>query len=299
MEFAFVFCFFVVGVISALLYFTWFIPKAMPRPPGPPSWPIVGSLFYLSKFPHRSMEELAKKHGPIMSLRLGYSNNIIISNAEMAFEVLKIHDVDFANRPRNLIIGKYLGFDYSNITFSPYGDHWRLLRKICATELLTQMRLKSFEHGRQDEMACMVENITKHSQGGKIVEMRPIFQQLISNIICRMLFGKRREKSDSLLGSNFDEFFNCVLTIVEIVGTFDIGDLIPILKPFDLQGFEKRLKPIKKQIENSLSNILKEYRKGNKIVADSTTKDFVEILLGLDEKLDERSTMGVLTVRVH
>jgi hypothetical protein len=114
-----------------------------------------------------------------------------------------------------------------------------------------------------------------------------------------MLFGKRREKSDSLLGRNFDEFFNCVLTIVEIVGSFDIGDLMPILKPFDLQGFEKRLKPIKKQIENSLSNILKEYRKGNKIVAHSTTKDFVEILLGLDEKLDERSTMGILTVRVH
>jgi hypothetical protein len=114
-----------------------------------------------------------------------------------------------------------------------------------------------------------------------------------------MLFGKRREKSNNLLGSNLDEFFNSVLAVVEVVSTFDISDLIPILKPFDLQGFEKRLKPIKKQIENSLSNILKEYRKGNKIVAHSTTKDFVEILLGLDEKLDERSIMGVLTVRVH
>jgi len=93
------------------------------------------------------MEELAKKYGPIMYLRLGYLNHIVISNAEMAVQVLKTHDADFASRPLS-IMGKYGGFEYSDVVFAPYGDNWRLLRKICVTQLLTQARLKTFEPGR-------------------------------------------------------------------------------------------------------------------------------------------------------
>jgi len=162
MEFLLDFGLFIVVAISVLVYLAWLIPKGTYLPPGPPNWPIVGSLFYLSKSLHRSMEELAKKYGPIMYLRLGYLNYIVISNAEMAFTVLKIHDADFAFRPLS-IIGKYVGFEYSNIIFSPYGDKWRLLRKICATELLTRAKLKTFEPTHQEEVACMVENIFRHN----------------------------------------------------------------------------------------------------------------------------------------
>jgi hypothetical protein len=70
MEFVFDFWLLIVGTISVFLYLAWFIPKGTSRPPGPPNWPIVGSLFYLRKSFHRSVEDLAKKYGPIMYLRL-------------------------------------------------------------------------------------------------------------------------------------------------------------------------------------------------------------------------------------
>jgi hypothetical protein len=292
MEFVFDFCLLIVGTISVLLYLAWFIPKGASRPPGPPNWPIVGSLFYLGKSLHRSTEELAKKYGPIMYLRLGYLNYIVISNAEMAFEVLKIHDADFASRPFSTI-GKYLTFEYSDIIFSPYGDNWRLLRKICATELLTRTRLKTFELVRQEEVACMVENIFKHNQEGKLMKMRPIFHQLTYNNMCRMLFGKHL---DCNLKKDFDDLIDCV---IEVGNKFNISDLIPILKPFDVQGIEKHLKHIRNRMENSLSKILNEYRNKNKMVVDSTMPSFVETLLNHDGKLGERSIMGVLMVRTH
>ncbi len=298
MEYLSNFWLFVVGTISVLLCFSWLIPKRTSRPPGPPNWPIVGSLFYLNKLPHRSMEELAKKYGPIMYLRLGYLNHIVISNAEMALEVLKIHDVDFASRPSS-IIGKYAGFEYFDVVFSPYGDNWRLLRKICATELLTQARLKTFELGRQEEVASMVENIAKHNQEGKPMKMRPIFHELTSNNICRMLFGKYREKSDCFLRKEFDDLIDCVIEMGEVGGKFNISDLIPILKPFDVQGIERQMKHIKNRAENSLSIILNEYRNKKNIVTNSNVTDFVETLLSYDGKLDERSIMGVLAVRTH
>jgi hypothetical protein len=93
------------------------------------------------------MEELAKKYGPIMYLRLGYLNYIVISNVEMAFTVLMIHDADFAFRPLP-IIGKYVAFEYSNIIFSPYGDKWHLLQNFShkqGSRLLNQ-RIKKRWH---------------------------------------------------------------------------------------------------------------------------------------------------------
>ncbi|CAM6060926.1 unnamed protein product, partial [Sphagnum tenellum] len=293
MENVFNFWFLVVGAISMLLSFAWLIPKGTSQPPGPPNWPIVGSLLYLSKLPHRSMELLAKKYGPIMYLRLGYLNYIVISNAEMALEVLKIHDADFASRP-SLIIGKYAGFEYFDVVFAPYGDNWRLLRKICATELLTQARLKTFEYGRQEEVARMVEKIAKYSEEGKVMKLRPIFHKLTSNNICRMLFGKYHEKSNCFLKKEFDNLVDCVIEMGEVGGKFNISDIIPVLKPFDVQGLERQMKHIRNRAENSLSIILNEYRNGNEMVADSTVTDFVETLLSHDGKLDERSIMGVL-----
>jgi hypothetical protein len=295
MEFASEFLLLFVGVSSLLFYFTWVVPKKISRPPGPPNWPIIGSLFYLSNLPHRSLEELAKKYGPIMYLRLGFFDHIVVSNAKMAMEVLKVLDADFASRPP-IIVGKYSSFDWSNIGLASYGDHFRLLRKICATQLFTQARLNNFGPGRKEEMAYMVENIAKHSHGGKLVEIRPIFHQLTSNIICRMLFGTRREKSNDLLGNDFDNFFQSNMEMLKIMNKLNISDLIPILKWFDLQGIERNMKHESNQIKKFLSKILKEYRKGNKVLANSTSTDFVEILLSLDERLDDKSIMGVLTV---
>jgi len=50
------------------------------------------------------------------------------------------------------------------------------------------------------------------------------------------------------------------------------------------------------QIKFFFSKILKEYQTGNKMLANSTSTNIVEILLSLDERLDDKSIMGVLTV---
>lgn len=74
----------------------------------------------------------------------------------------------------------------------------------------------------------MVENIAKHSHGGKLVEIRPIFHQLTSNIICRMLFGTRCEKSNDLFGNDFDKFFQYNMEMLKIMNKLNMSDLIPI-----------------------------------------------------------------------
>lgn len=283
------------GAASVLLFLVSVKPRgSLSLPPGPPSWPIVGSLLSLSTLPHRSMETLARKYGPIMFMRLGFLNHLIISNAEMAREILKVHDAEFASRPRSTA-GKYVGFDYSDIIFSPYGDHWRLLRKVCATELLTPARLNAFREGRHDEVAMTVQRIEECGHGGELVKMRPIFHSLTSNNICRMLFGRRREATDNLIGEVFDKFFQCVSEMVEATGKFNIGDLIPALQPFDLQGIESHMKKVSKDMEALLALIIKEYRAQHNVSAKKdNVKHFLDVLLELDEQLEDKSIMAVM-----
>ncbi|KAK9177381.1 hypothetical protein WN944_029403 [Citrus x changshan-huyou] len=40
-------------------------------PPGPRPYAVIGNLLELSGKPHKALANLAKIHGPIMSLRLG------------------------------------------------------------------------------------------------------------------------------------------------------------------------------------------------------------------------------------
>jgi cytochrome P450 len=47
-------------------------------------------------------------------------------------------------------------------------------------------------------------------------------------------------------------------------------------------------------MENQVASILKEYKKGKKMVVNSNVKDFVEILLSLDEKLDDATIKSLL-----
>jgi hypothetical protein len=56
-----------------------------------------------------------------------------------------------------------------------------------------------------------------------------------------LFFNTHHEKSN-----NLDDFFSNVTSMWEATNKFNVSDLIPILKPFYLQGFERKMKQEKK-----------------------------------------------------
>ncbi|KAK8285280.1 hypothetical protein V6Z11_D08G210100 [Gossypium hirsutum] len=48
-------------------------------PPGPPAIPIFGNLFQLGGKPHRTLAELAKVHGDIMTVKFGQTTTIVLN----------------------------------------------------------------------------------------------------------------------------------------------------------------------------------------------------------------------------
>uniref|UniRef100_A0A2N9EU92 Cytochrome P450 n=1 Tax=Fagus sylvatica TaxID=28930 RepID=A0A2N9EU92_FAGSY len=75
---------------------------------------------------------------------------------------------------------------------SPYGDHWRNLRRIGALEIFSTNRLNMFLGIRKDEVKHLLWKLSRNScQGFAKVELKSMFSELTFNIIMRMVAGKR------------------------------------------------------------------------------------------------------------
>ncbi|KAF5476684.1 hypothetical protein F2P56_003397 [Juglans regia] len=109
-------------------------------PPSPPKLPIIGNLHQLGSMPHLSLKCLAEKFGPIIHLQLGQIPTVVISSAKLAKETMKTHDLALSSRPQ-FFSAKHILYGCTDIAFSPYGEYWRHVRKICILELLSAKRV--------------------------------------------------------------------------------------------------------------------------------------------------------------
>ncbi|PIN27030.1 Cytochrome P450 CYP2 subfamily [Handroanthus impetiginosus] len=155
-------------------------------PPGPKKLPVIGNLHQLGNLPHRSLQNLSKTYGDLMFLQLGSVPTLVVSSPNMAQEIFKNHDLIFSGRPP-LYAVKRITYDLSDISFAPYGDHWREVRKIVVLELMTVKRVQSFANIRAEEVALMIDSIK--SSGRNPVDLSSLVFSLSNNVVSRVSFG--------------------------------------------------------------------------------------------------------------
>ncbi|GLU14234.1 hypothetical protein SLE2022_308160 [Rubroshorea leprosula] len=256
-------------------------------PPGPKPWPIIGNLNLIGSLPHRSIHALSQKYGPIMQLRFGSFPVVVGSSVEMAKTFLKTHDVIFASRPKTAA-GKYTTYNYSDITWSPYGPYWRQARKMCLVELFSAKRLESYEYIRKEEMNLLLKGL--YNSSGTTILLKDHLSNVSLNVISRMVLGKKytgeAENENKIITPK--EFKEMLDELFLLNGVLDIGDSIPWLRLLDLQGYIKRMKALSKKFDRFLEHVLDEHNARRKGVKDYVAKDMVDVLLQLadDPTLD-------------
>ncbi|KAM0879803.1 hypothetical protein ACQ4PT_033985 [Festuca glaucescens] len=256
-------------------------------PPGPKAWPIIGNLNLMGTLPHRSIHSLSKQYGPLMQLQFGSFPCVVGSSVDMAKFFLKTHDVAFTDRPK-FAAGKHTTYNYSDITWSPYGAYWRQARKMCLTELFSARRLQSYEYIRSQEVLSLLRDLHRGAitaGAGRAVVLKDYLSTVSLNVITRMVMGKKylekevRDESGALITTP-DEFKWMIDELFLLNGVLNIGDSIPCLDWMDLQGYIKRMKKLSKMFDRFLEHVVGEHserrrRDGESFVAN----DMVDVLL--------------------
>ncbi|GJS92637.1 premnaspirodiene oxygenase-like protein [Tanacetum coccineum] len=244
-------------------------------PPGPWKLPIIGSIHHLGgSLPHQRFKSLAEKYGPLMHLQLGELSVIVVSSPETAKEVMKTHDVNFADRPY-LYANTVICTGAKNISFSPYGDYWRRIRKICSQELLSPTRVQSFGPARVEEVSKFIKSISEHV--GNQINLSERIISLTYGMTARSAFGKKCKDQEL--------FIELVKEASAAAAGFNISDLFPssTLLPI-LTGFKAKLGNICGRYDEITGNIIKEHHA--KKVVTYEDEDLVDVLLRYQDDVE-------------
>jgi indolin-2-one monooxygenase/3-hydroxyindolin-2-one monooxygenase/benzoxazinone N-monooxygenase len=135
-------------------------------PPSPPgSLPIIGHLHHIGAQTHISLQNLVTNYGDngLLFLRAGAVPTVIVGSPSAAEAVMRTHDHILSSRPWSMA-SHILRYNTTDVAFSPLGEYWQTTRKLVNTHLLSNKKVFSFRHGRQEEVNYV---ISRSIQAGK------------------------------------------------------------------------------------------------------------------------------------
>ncbi|KAK8527113.1 hypothetical protein V6N12_054338 [Hibiscus sabdariffa] len=284
MEFPFI----TIPIITLVFLFmvTRIVSKTKPKnsvvknlPPGPRKLPLIGNMHQLvSSLPHRTLRDLADKYGALMQLQLGQVTTIVVSSAEIAKEIMKTHDLIFSQRP-HVLAAQIMAYNSTAIIFTPYGNYWRQMRKICMMELLSPSRVQSFRSVREEEVSDLIESL--YTNAGSPVNLSQKIYSMTYGITARSAFGKKSKEQE--------EFIRIMAELVKLAGGFCLSDMYPSSELLKLiSGMRVKLNKLHQASDKILENIVNEHRdKRNQTGGcNPQQEDLVDILLKIQQQGD-------------
>ncbi|XP_045819516.1 cytochrome P450 71D10-like [Trifolium pratense] len=247
-------------------------------PPGPRKLPLIGNIHQLGALPHQSLAKLAQQYGPLMHMKLGELSCIVVSSQEMAKEVMKTHDLNFANRPP-LLAAEIITYGYKGMTFSPHGSYWRQMRKICTMELLSQKRVESLRSLREEEIANLVKDITLSE--GSPINISEKLDSFAYGLTSRTAFGAQIEGKE--------KYRKLMKDVSKMAGGFSLADLFPSIGILQvLTGLRQGIEKLHKEMDEILENVVRNHKQKNLETKDKeeTGEDLVDVLLKLQKDSD-------------
>ncbi|KAD6119240.1 hypothetical protein E3N88_10511 [Mikania micrantha] len=254
-----------------------------PLPPGPPGLPVIGNLHQLDMTSNLSdhLWRLSIHYGPLMSLRLGFVQTVVVSSAEMAKHVLKTNDLVFCSRPL-LTSQQNLSYGNKDIAFSPYDENWREMRKTCTLHLFRLMKqVNVFRPVREEEVFDMIDSIKTRFANKHVVNLSELVMILTINIISRVAFGRRSSGYDD----EEQRINGLLLQSQAMFACFFYRDHFPFMGWLDiLNGSMARLEKNFKDLDGFYQELIDEHVNSNK--PNNMQEDMVDILLKLKNESD-------------
>jgi hypothetical protein len=99
-------------------------------PPGPLPAPFLGNRLQLPKSkPWIQFQEWSKTYGPIFTIWIGRRPTVVISDPNIAVELMEKRSAKYSSRPRMVAMGEIL-WDNASILVQPYGKECKSAKSL-------------------------------------------------------------------------------------------------------------------------------------------------------------------------
>ncbi|PGG99791.1 hypothetical protein AJ79_08413 [Helicocarpus griseus UAMH5409] len=253
-------------------------------PPGPRTVPFLGNLNLIP--PTKSFvtfTEWKQKYGPIIGLKFGPANFVVLNNYKDVQELLEKRSAIYSSRPPNHIANTLICPNDTHILFAPYAAGWKVLRKavqalFIAREINNVLPIQNAEATQTAfDMLCDPENYYQH------------IQRYTTAVILASVFGQRGEKFESPKVQALYDVQNRFTSLLEPGATPPV-DAIPFLKylPEFLAPWKKAAREIRRDQRALYFHLMGETK--DKMEQGRSTGCFMEKLIenqgksGLDDE---------------
>ncbi|KAL1538027.1 salviol synthase-like [Salvia divinorum] len=169
----------------------------------------------------------------------------------------KLVNMQFGNgTATDLMVPETLFYNLVDIVFSPYGEHWRQLRRICMQGLLSTRPVRSFRRIREEENLNLCKGIA--SCGGSLADLSERIYLSTYDVVARAAVKAKTEEREMMI--------SVVMKSLKLGSGFMLADLYPSVKLLPL-------------ITGARFKIRRMRRKLDKVLDGTLTTDLVKALL--------------------
>uniref|UniRef100_H2Z9F6 Uncharacterized protein n=1 Tax=Ciona savignyi TaxID=51511 RepID=H2Z9F6_CIOSA len=134
-----------------------------------------------------------KQYGPVMSVRMGRQDWVVLGDYETIQQGLVKHGNAFSGRPSIATIDQIT--EGHGVLFIDYNDHWKRQRRFGLSTLRGfGVGKRSMEDRITEEVAYLNDAIRTHD--GKAFDIQSILSNAVSNNICSIVMGRRFDYDD-------------------------------------------------------------------------------------------------------
>ncbi|KAJ7971481.1 Cytochrome P450 family protein [Quillaja saponaria] len=275
---------------AALLLRHKILPSNRRRPPGPLGWPIFGNMFQLGTMPHRTLAHLRDKYGPVIWLRIGAIDTMVILSAKTATQFFKNHDQTFAERSITDVM-RVRGYDKASLALAPYGSYWRVLRRLVTVDMIASKRVNDTAIVRRrcvDEMLVWIKKEAEKLEQGHGIEVARFVFLMSFNLLGNLILSRNLFSPESKEAS---EFFTTMMSFLQWSGHPNVVDLFPWLRWLDPQGLRSKMERDMGKALDVVSKFVKDRLEEQKVEGhDQKSKDFLDVLLEFQRNGNEDSS---------
>lgn len=241
--------------------------------------------------PHQKLYHLIPEFGPVLRLKLGSVNTLVIQSANAAAELFKNHDQVFCDRKCGDVFSA-LDYNKGSLIMGRYGPYWRMLRRLCMSELMSAKNINQTVHIRRKCVQEMALNLEKEE--GE-VNLSYVLFIMTFNLIGNLVLSRDLADKGSKEGREFQE---AMQKFIEWAAMPNVSDFLPSLKWLDLQGIKKNMERDMGRVMEIIGRFVKDRIEEKKTVKEKEAKDFLDVVLehqaGTEELTDHNVVIFIL-----